>query len=112
MEQLTQIGQEWSNTDLEINKLKLKMKELNEKKKELTNQLIEKMVTNNKEQVELNDCCITLKSIVKPTALKKENIKESINKCINNIHKSDEITEFIFNNKNFVKVNDLKKIKK
>ena len=35
MEQLTQIGQEWSNTDLEINKLKLKMKELNEKKKRI-----------------------------------------------------------------------------
>ena len=70
------------------------------------------MATTNREEVELKDCCITLKSIIKPTSLKKENIKDIINKCINNINKSDEITEFIFNNKIFVKVNDLKKIKK
>lgn len=112
MSELEQIGEEWSNIDIEINKLKKIMKDLNEKKKNLTNKLMEKMVINNKNEIQLKDCLITLKSIVKPAALKKEDIKESINKCINNINKSDEITEYIFNNKNFVKVNDLKKIKK
>ena len=66
MSELEQIGEEWSNIDIEINNLKKTMKELNEKKKDLTNKLMEKMVTNNKNEIQLKDCLITLKSIVKP----------------------------------------------
>ena len=82
------------------------------KKKEISNQLIEKMMVNGVDKIELDDCCIKLKSMVRPNTLKKENVKDSINKCIGNINKSDEITEYIFNNKGFAKVNDLKKVKK
>ena len=106
------MGDHWSQINDEITFHRDEIKNLNNKKKELTDTILDKMNKNNIKCIDINDGF--LQSITKPTpvGLKKESIQKSINVCINDSTKSKEITEYIFNNKEIIKTPDLKKIKK
>ena len=106
------MGDHWSQINDEITFHRDEIKNLNNKKKELTDTILEKMNKNNIKCIDINDGF--LQSINKPTpvGLKKETIQKSINVCIKDSTKSKEITEYIFNNKEIIKTPDLKKIKK
>ena len=106
------MGDHWSQINDEITFHRDEIKNLNNKKKELTDTILDKMNKNNIKCIDINDGF--LQSITKPTpvGLKKETIQKSINVCIKDSTKSKEITEYIFNNKEIIKTPDLKKIKK
>ena len=112
IDQIKKWGDEWSYIDDQIQNYKEHIKNLNNKKKELTDTIIHKMKVNGISGIDINDGF--LQHIEKPTpaGLKKEKVKESVNKCINNMNKADEITEYIFNNKEMITKNELKKIRK
>lgn len=110
--EIEMLGDEWSSADNDINDYKNEIKNLNNKKKELTDRIIQKMKTNNLKCAPVTDGILELVSKPVPQSLNKEHIKTCINKCINNINKADEITDFIFTNKEVVKKDDLKKIKR
>jgi len=106
------MGDHWSQLDDEIIFHQDEIKNLKNKKKELTDTILDKMKTNNIKCIDINDGF--LKCIHKPTpvGLKKEHVQKSVNNCIKNDSKAKEITEYIFNNKECIKKLDLKKIKK
>lgn len=103
------LGNEWLLIDQEIQELKDDIKNLNNKKKELTDNIINKMKTNNVKSIPIHGGYI--EHVYKPVSepLNKENIKKNINKCINDTNKANEITEFIFSNKEKINKDELKK---
>ena len=112
LSEIKSLGDEWSFIDEKIKNYREDIKNLNNKKKELTDKIIDKMRTNDIKCIDVNDGF--LECIVKPvpTPLKKEKVKESVNKYIKNPSKSSEITEFIFKNKEIINKDELKKIKR
>lgn len=112
IKQIKSWGDEWSHIDEKIQEYKEHIKNLNNKKKELSDTIIYKMKTNGISCIDINDGFLQYIEKPTPSGFKKEKVKESVNKCINNMNKADEITEYIFNNKEIVTKNELKKIKK
>jgi len=112
IKQIKSWGDEWSHIDEKIQEYKEHIKNLNNKKKELSDTIIYKMKTNGISCIDINDGFLQYIEKPKPSGFKKEKVKESVNKCINNMNKADEITEYIFNNKEMVTIDELKKIKK
>jgi len=110
--QIKSWGDEWSYIDDKIQNYKEHIKNLNNKKKELTDTIIHKMKVNGISCIDINDGFLQCVEKPTPSGFKKEKVKESVNKCINNMNKADEITEYIFNNKEIVTKNELKKIRK
>ena len=106
------LGDQWSQINDEITFHRDEIKNLNNKKKELTDTIIGKMELNNIKCIDINDGFLQCINKPTPIGFKKENVEKSVNKCINNSSKAKEITEHIFNNKECIKKPDLKKIKK
>lgn len=112
LEQIKKLGDEWSFIDEKIKERREDIKNLNNKKKELTDSIIGKMRTNNIKCIDVNDGFLECINKPTPIGLKKDKVQDSINKYVNNIHKASEITNFIFDNKEVVNKDELKKIKK
>ena len=112
LEQIKKLGDEWSYIDEKIKERREDIKNLNNKKKELTDSIIGKMRTNNIKCIDVNDGFLECINKPTPVGLKKEKVQDSINKYVNNIHKASEIADFIFDNKDVVNKDELKKIKK
>ena len=112
LEQIKKLGDEWSYIDEKIKERREDIKNLNNKKKELTDSIIGKMRTNNIKCIDVNDGFLECINKPTPIGLKKDKVQDSINKYVNNIHKASEITNFIFDNKDVVNKDELKKIKK
>ena len=110
--EIKSLGDEWSYINDKIQDYRDNIKNLNNKKKELTDTIIHKMKINNINCIDINDGFLQRIEKPIPNGLKKEKVKESVNKCINNMHKAAEITEYIFNNKEITTKNELKKIRK
>ena len=103
------LGDEWLLIDQGIQELKDDMKNLNNKKKELTDKIINQMKTNDVKYIPIKGGYIEYVNKPTPEPLNKENIKKNINKCINDTNKANEITEFIFSNKGKINKDELKK---
>ena len=103
------LADEWSLLDQKIQEYKDDIKNLNNKKKELSDNIICKMKTNNIKCIPIDGGYI--EHINKPvqTAIKKEDIKKNINKYIQDSYKAEEITESIFSNKEKINKDELKK---
>tara|TARA_B100001248_G_C27303220_1_gene418167 strand:- start:88 stop:516 length:429 start_codon:yes stop_codon:yes gene_type:complete len=112
LEQIKKLGDEWSYIDEKIKERREDIKNLNNKKKELTDSIIGKMRTNNIKCIDVNDGFLECINKPTPVGLKKDKVQDSINKYVNNIHKASEITDYIFDNKDVVNKDELKKIKK
>ena len=112
LEQIKKLGDEWSYIDEKIKERREDIKNLNNKKKELTDSIIGKMRTNNIKCIDVNDGFLECINKPTPVGLKKDKVQDSINKYVNNIHKASEITDYIFDNKDVVNKEELKKIKK
>jgi len=109
LQNIQMLGNEWLLIDQEIQDVKDEMKNLNNKKKELTDNIISKMRTNNVKSIPIKGGYIEHINKPIPGPLNKENIKKNINKCINDTNKANEITEFIFLNKDKINKDELKK---
>ena len=110
--QIKKYGDEWAHIDDKIKDYKDYIKNLNNKKKELTDTIIHKMKVHGISCIDINDGFLQCIEKPTPTGLKKDRVKESVNKCINNMNKATEITECIFNNKEVTTKHELKKIRK
>ena len=112
LEQIKKLGDEWSYIDEKIKDCREDIKNLNNKKKELTDSIINKMRTNNIKCIDVNDGFLECVNKPTPVGLKKDKVQDVINKYVNNINKASEITNNIFDNKDVINKDDLKKIKK
>lgn len=98
-DQLVQHIKEWIGVDEEIKSLQKEIKTRKEKQKELTNQLMEVMKTNEIDCFDLNDGkLVYTKSKTKQT-INKKYLMTTLIKCLEDPKDAEKVTDFILDNR-------------
>jgi hypothetical protein len=98
-DQLVQHIKEWIGVDEEIKSLQKEIKTRKEKQKELTNQLMEVMKTNEIDCFDLNDGkLVYTKSKTKQT-INKKYLMTTLIKCLEDPKDAEKVTDFILENR-------------
>jgi hypothetical protein len=111
-EQLINNIKEWLKYDTEINKLKLTIKELNDKKKILTEDLVTVMKNNSIDCFDINNGALTYKQTKVKKPLNSKTLLVTLQKYYkDNPNVADELTKYIMNNRE-EKIKDIISIKR
>ena len=99
--ELSDLVKEWVSIDAEISLYQKKIKELNNTKKSLNNQLMTNMKTSNIDQITLNnDECILYKKSISKKPLNKKKLDVLLEQyLVNSGVEVDELVNFIFDNR-------------
>jgi hypothetical protein len=99
-EELVSNIKEWLQVDNELKELQKAAKERRERKKELTNSLVETMKTNEIDCFDVNDGKLIYSKNKVKASLSKKYLLDTIHSYFkNDLNKAKELSEFIINNR-------------
>lgn len=109
-EELVKNIKKWISYDYEIKNLQKSMKEIREKKKELTKSLIDVMKNHEIDCFDINDCKLLYTKNKVKTPLNKNNLMIALEKYFENESVNvEEVTNFILDNREIKIKENLKK---
>lgn len=101
----------WVSIDDKIKELNLKIKELKEEKKEDEVVIIEYLEKYNQDMIDITGGKLKKNVTKTQTPLKKDLISSALNELINDSHKAEEMTQFIFSKRQTKEKINLRRMK-